>query len=164
MMSLVITIVTLGTLSPLSEKGVRAKVQVLGLLEFIRRAKREEIAYATREIPAQTLFESVLPYAVAFGLADDWTSSFEGIDLLPPVWYEPSDPSLAPNLAFSWMLSEFDVFQSNMHAAIAPPASTWSESSGGGFGSGFSAFGGGGSSGGGGSVGGGAGGGGGDSW
>lgn len=97
----------------------------------------------------QTMFEKLLPYAVAFGVEKIWAERFKEIDMKPPDWYESEDMSSFNSVLFaSHLSSSFSSFQS----AATPPSSVRSSS---GFSSGFSS---------GGSSGGGGGGGGGGSW
>lgn len=162
----------------LTEYGANRRREIEGLYEFISRAEATSIQTATRHMPAQALFEQLLPYAVAFNLVDSWAQAFEGIDLLPPMWLEGADVDSAwlnsYNLA-SRVNSLTSDIGSYMVSDSSATRSRWD--SGSGFGSGSSLFGGfgggssggfggfsGGGGGGGGSVGGGGGGGGGGSW
>jgi uncharacterized membrane protein YgcG len=115
-----------------------------------------ETAGADRAGPAQAAdqFSPYLPYAIVFGLTEQWTQTFALVGAPPPPtpWYGGRDP-------YFWdrFPSRIHRFASSSAAALtAPPAAV----------SGSSGFGGGGSSGGGGggSSGGGGGGGGGGSW
>lgn len=154
----------------MTEKGAIKHQEVEGLNEFIARAQSEQLRYATREMPAQALFERLLPYAVAFDLVAEWTEAFEGLEIMPPQWFEPS--AGWSNLRFFDVVSsDLARFGAGMVGAVSPPSYSSSSSSGSSWGSGgsvFSGFGGGGGSfgggGGGGSAGGGAGGGSGGSW
>jgi uncharacterized membrane protein YgcG len=103
--------------------------------------------------PAQAAeqFSPYLPYAMVFGLSEQWARTFAVVGAPPPIpWYGGRDP-------YSWhrFPSRIDEFASSAAATLsAPPAAV----------SGSSGFGGGGGSSGGGSSGGGGGGGGGSSW
>ncbi len=167
-------------LNPMTRRGARALNEVLGVREFILRARKEEFNQAIQASGPQDLYERLLPYAIAFGMGAAWTRHFEGLAVRPPQWYEPGEPGL---LETGSLLNLFDrdLDRSESFWAAAQyqprPQSSWTDFGGSSFGSGDSVFDnfgssggssfGGGSSdggGGGGSVGGGGGGGGGDSW
>ncbi len=66
-----------------TRKGRLAWEGIKGLEEYIQRAE-------ARELEAQEqrgVFERLLPYAIALGLADRWATAFEGIYREPPTWY-----------------------------------------------------------------------------
>ena len=129
-------------------KGRRAREQVAGLEEYIRRAEAGPIASAEK----RGVFERLLPFAMVFGVADRWARAFEGIYASPPDWYRGGDGLTSTSLLVSSLNRSSTIMQTGMYL---PP-----RSSGGGSGGGFSSggFSGGGSSGG------GFGGGGGSSW
>ncbi len=129
-----------------TRKGRIAWERVSGLEEYIRRAEVEDL----REQEKRNIFERLLPYAIAFNLADRWAKSFEGLYREPPDWYRPADGG-----AFSTYLlaSSINRSVSAMNASL-PSQPRSSGSSGGWSSGGFS----------GGSSGGGFGGGGGGSW
>ena len=64
-------------------KGAKTTDQIFGFLEFLRRTDQDRI----RRINDPALFERCLPYALAFGVADQWARAFEGIYTQPPSWY-----------------------------------------------------------------------------
>ncbi len=66
-----------------TRKGRRAWEAVKGLEEYLQRAERRELAEQER----RGVFERLLPYAIALGLADRWATAFEGIYREPPNWY-----------------------------------------------------------------------------
>lgn len=158
-------IVLLARMTNLLPAGAVAKGQILGLKEFISRAQKDELRSMLGREPDQALFETLLPYAVAFGMVDRWFKAFEGINIAQPEWFVSDASDLYWAAAFS---NSFDDFSSSYGSSMAysppSPTSTWDEGSG--FSSGSSGFDsgsfGGGDSGG--SVGDGGGGGGGDSW
>ncbi len=131
--------------------GRRAKEQIQGLEEYIRRAEVERLDEAS----ARGVFEQILPYAIALNLSDTWAEHFDTILAAPPDWYTPSD-----RIGFlpSMFASHLTHGQSSLSGALASlprtsgSGSGWSSS---GFGGGSSGFGGGGFSGGGGGGGGG---------
>src|SRR5690606_37410371 len=88
------------------------------------------------------IFYDYLPYAVVFGLTDEWAKAFEGLDDLPPAdWYSGSSGRLGA-LVLADNLTRFS--QESAGAIAATPASSGSS----GFSGGFSGGGGGGGGGG----------------
>ena len=65
-------------------KGRNTVDQIRGLEEFLSRADRDRIARMTEP---QQLFERLLPYAMALGVANQWAALFEGLYTKPPDWY-----------------------------------------------------------------------------
>jgi uncharacterized membrane protein YgcG len=64
--------------------GARAREATLGFKEFLSRV--EEDRYK-KMITSPQQFETFLPYAMAFGVADKWAKAFENIYREPPTWY-----------------------------------------------------------------------------
>ncbi len=114
-----------------TRKGTQVLRRILGLEEYIRRAEAPRLEFAA----AEEHFEELLPYAVAFGLAERWARKFEGILRRPPDWYEGRFPTFSPYL-FGWRLLAFQ--QVAHQAAFSAPRSAGGGWSGGsGFGGGF---------------------------
>ena len=125
-----------------SLKGVRTKIEILGLHEFINRVDADRL----KRMPPDT-FEKILPYAMALGIENRWAKAFQGIVQNPPTWYVGPTPYVGFNPIF---------FAGSMHAMamdahqafVAAPRASSSGSGwgGGGGGGGFSGggFGGGG--------------------
>ncbi len=121
-------------------KGSALLAETLGFREFIRTAEVDTMAFAERE----SIFLEYLPYAIVFGVVDEWANRFAalGLDLgaaLSGIWIHPHGSSL------DRMSSGLGTFTANIGSsmATAPPSS----GGGGGFsGGGFSGggFGGGG--------------------
>lgn len=66
--------------------GVRARHWALGFQEYARRVEADRLERAAAD-PRST-FESLLPYAMALGVADAWARRFEGIyENEAPHWY-----------------------------------------------------------------------------
>jgi uncharacterized membrane protein YgcG len=114
-----------------TQKGAYLKTELLGLQMFIKRVKKDEIAYRLKSDPLY--LERLLPYAVLFGENKHWISLFSELNVEAPIWYDG-------NLAH---LSSFD--------NAINSAATYSDSSSGGFGGVGGSSGGGGGGGGGGS-------------
>ena len=116
-----------------SLKGVRTKIEILGLQEFITRVDADRL----KRMPPDT-FEKILPYAMALGIENRWAKAFQGIVQNPPNWYVGPTPYVGFNPIF--FAGSMHAMASDVHQAFvaAPRAS----SSGSGFGGG--GFGGGG--------------------
>ena len=141
-----------------TKKGRIAWEKIAGLEEYIRRAEAEEIAAKER----LGIFERLLPYAIALGVADRWASAFEGIYEQPPQWYRMAGDRLSFTTCYFVSSINRSVHSMNTSLPAAPRSS--GSSSGGGMLSGWSGGGFSGGFSGGGFSGGGFGGGGGGSW
>ncbi|QOR60996.1 DUF2207 domain-containing protein [Sulfurovum sp. ST-21] len=115
-------------------KGAYVQKHLLGLKEFVKRVKQDEIKRRLAEDPLY--LEKMLPYAMLFGQTKHWLDFFELFHLSTPAWYHGN-------------LENMRSFDAAVQQAATPPA----QNSGG---SGFSGSGG--------FSGGGGGGGGGGSW
>lgn len=136
-------LVAFGAVMPArAEAGARAREQVLGFEEFLRRVEAEHFKRIILDKPE--LFDRYLPYAMAFSVEKQWARAFEGIYTQSPKWYTGSSGT------------SFSVghFSSSLGAMTSKASSTLSSSprssSGSGFGGGGSSGGGGGGGGGGG--------------
>ena len=115
-----------------SLKGVRTKIEILGLQEFINRVDADRL----RRMPPDT-FEKILPYAMVLGIENRWAKSFEGIVQNPPTWYVGPTPYVGFNPIF--FAASMHAMATDAHQAfVAAPraSSTGSGWSGGGFGGG----------------------------
>ena len=119
--------------------GVIARERCMGLREFIYRAERYRVKWQEKE----GIFETILPYAMVFDLADKWAKNFKDIYKNPPDWYEGGHWTTFNAIYF---VSALNSFSSTAQSNFSPPASSGSSgfSSGGGFsGGGFGGGGGG---------------------
>ncbi len=115
-----------------SLKGVRTKVEILGLQEFITRVDADRL----KRMPTDT-FEKILPYAMALGVEHRWAKQFEGIVQNPPTWYVGPTPYVGFNPIF--FVGSMHAMAMDAHQAfVAAPraSSTGSGFGGGGFGGG----------------------------
>jgi len=112
---------------------------ILGLEEFISTAEADRIKFQEKE----NIFMELLPYAMAFKVADKWSKAFK--ELNKPDWFESNDPNFSTFNAY-YFISSINNLSSNMNETLK--ASPRSSGSGGSW-SGGSGFGGGGFSGGG---------------
>lgn len=118
-------------------EGVKAKEQVDGFQLYLRTAERYRAEFAEKA----KLFESYLPYAIAFGVATLWAKAFRDIATEPPTWYSGYYGS-------HWIASDFahgleGGMNSGMAGAVTTASSGGSGFSGGGSGGGFGGGGGG---------------------
>ena len=129
-----------------TQLGADTRIQVLGLEEFLRTAEKDRMKF----YEDQNIFEKMLPYAIALGLADKWARACEGLAKEQPDWYQSGDKGLRTSFNSLYFLNALNSFNStissNMTAAPRSSASGGSSgfSSGGGFSGG--GFGGGGGS------------------
>lgn len=63
--------------------GAAAHMEILGFQEFLNRAERDRL----ERMGDSNLFSRYLPYAMALGVADNWSRAFEGIYQEQPDWY-----------------------------------------------------------------------------
>jgi uncharacterized membrane protein YgcG len=72
-----------------TRSGARMRDWALGFQEFVDRVERDRLAADE----ARNVFESLLPYAMALGIASKWARKFEGIyETASPAWYVGATP------------------------------------------------------------------------
>lgn len=140
-----------------SQKGVTVHDYLLGLRDYIKLAEADRLKYlqsaeGTQKItdPAGfnpgtdvakiKLFESLLPYAMLFGLEKSWAKQFEGLYAKPPDWYQ-GNPSAFQTGIIVGSLADFNTSASTNFSA---PSSTGGSGFAGGAGGGGGGGGGGG--------------------
>jgi len=64
--------------------GARAREATLGFKEFLGRVESERYR---KMITSPEMFERYLPFAMAFGVEENWAKAFEDIYREPPSWY-----------------------------------------------------------------------------
>ncbi|MDQ6769971.1 MAG: DUF2207 domain-containing protein [Gemmatimonadota bacterium] len=116
--------------------GARAREATLGFKEFLSRVDSERYR---RMITSPEMFERFLPYAMAFGVADEWAKAFQDIYREPPTWYVGGTGQFNVS-SFSHSISDM-----SSAAASSMSSSPSSSGSGGGGSSGGGSGGGGGS-------------------
>lgn len=124
-----------------------------GLKMYINTAEKHRIEFHDNPKKYLGVFESLLPYAMIFGLEKKWAKEFEDLYVTSPDWYEGSNHSMFNSYILATSLGRMGG-QVSSYATPTNSANGFSSSHGGSGGSGFS----------GGSSGGGFGGGGGGSW
>ncbi|MFA0752760.1 MAG: hypothetical protein IMHGJWDQ_000522 [Candidatus Fervidibacter sp.] len=118
-----------------TRKGARALWHLLGFREFILRVEQDRLERMLQEDPL--LFDRILPYALVFGIADEWAQKFDGLLQRPPDWYE--SPAWTPS-TFNTRLFASRLGDSITTMNTALPVAPRSQSTG--AGGGFSGFGG----------------------
>jgi uncharacterized membrane protein YgcG len=68
-------------------RGARVLEEIQGFEEFLRRVEKDRF---DRVIRTPEMFESYLPYAMAFGVEKNWARAFDDIYREPPDWYRGS--------------------------------------------------------------------------
>ncbi|MBK7410396.1 MAG: DUF2207 domain-containing protein [Saprospirales bacterium] len=127
-----------------STEGTDIYEHLRGFREFIKRADQQRLERLLQDDPAY--FDKTLPYAIAFNMAKNWSSKFDGLFTEPPSWYHGYYVGHSYGSNFGSFAQDFT---SSMHevqsAFTSRPGSSGSGSFGGG-GGGFSGggFGGGG--------------------
>lgn len=71
--------------------------EILGLHEFISTADKQQLEHL--QAGDEKYFYKVLPYAVAFGMAQQWAKRFDGIKITPVDWYKDSSTNPINGLA-----------------------------------------------------------------
>lgn len=136
-----------------TEVGNEMYTFLLGLKMYINTAEKERIKFHNDPKKYTEVFETLLPYAMIFGLEKKWAEQFEDIYTTPPEWYQ-GDFSTFNSIYF---LNSLNSFNKGVVTKSSPPSSYGSSGGyrSGGWSSGGSGFGGGSSGGGGGGSGGG---------
>ena len=124
-----------------TKKGVEMYYTILGLEEFINTAEKDRIKWQEKE----NIFMKLLPYAMAFRIADKWSKAFEGFNKTPN-WFESNDPDFVNNFNTFYFVNRLTSMSNSM--AVTMRTAPRSSGSGGSW-SGGSGFSGGGFSGGG---------------
>jgi uncharacterized membrane protein len=132
LISLIIVFIFARIMTAKSLKGVRTKIQILGLQEFINRVDADRL----QRMPPDT-FEKILPFAMALGIENRWAMAFQGIVQNPPTWYVGPTPYVGWNPIF--FASSMHSMATDVHQAfVSSPRASSSGSGwgGGGFGGG----------------------------
>lgn len=121
--------------------------KLLGLRQFIQTAELPQLKMLVDENPSY--YYGVLPYAMAFGMMDDWAKRFEGMTIPEPDWYQCNDHTMFTLLYLNHQMNhhiEKPIQDIKIEAAAAEmKAASSSSSVGGGFSGGGAVGGGGGS-------------------
>lgn len=119
--------------------GVIAYQEATGLKLFIKDAELPKLETFLKEDP--TYFDKMLPYAVAFNLADKWAAHFKDLTLPAPSWYVGPTPYFNAGVFSHEFESAMSQISSTMSSAPSSSGTSGGSfsgggSSGGGFGGG----------------------------
>lgn len=125
-----------------TKKGVDWLAEVKGFKWFMSVTEKDRLKFHNAPERTPEVFHTLLPFAIALGVENEWAKQFEGITIQPPEWAEGS----------SWSTINSVAFVSSLHSMHTQTASSayHAPSSAGRGGSGFSGGGSGGGGGGGG--------------
>lgn len=122
-----------------TRKGYEALDHLEGFSLFLSVTDKERFAFHDAPTKSPEQFMEYLPYAIAFGVEEEWASVFKDVTVPAPDWYEGGGGTNFSATSLSASLGAFST------AFTASAASTSSGSSGGGFAGGGVGGGGGGS-------------------
>lgn len=121
--------------------------KLMGLRQFIQTAELPQLKMLVDENP--TYYYGILPYAMAFGMMDDWAKRFEGMTIPEPDWYQSNDHTMFTLMYLNHQMNHHiqkPIQDIKVEAAAAEmKATAFSSSAGGGFSGGGAVGGGGGS-------------------
>lgn len=106
-------------------KGVDAAWHARGFRQYLETAEKYRLQWQEKE----KIFETMLPYAMAFGVAKQWTTAFQGLSQESPSWYVGSPGSTFNSLVLWSALSDFSSVAAK---SFSPPAASGSSGFGGG--------------------------------
>ncbi len=130
----------------LTEDGLGADLKLRGLELYIRVAEADRITFHNAPAKNPALFESLLPYAMIFGLEEKWAAEFEGLYTQPPTWYVDPGMHAFSAATFNNRISSFAaVASSSLFTPLPGSSGSHSGSSGSGSSGGGGGGGGGGS-------------------
>lgn len=147
----IIVLIFAGQMPARTKQGVELRDYLLGLKDYIGLAEQERIRFHQSPEgikqygdPAKPeakikIFETLLPFAMLFGMEKDWAKQFEHLYKQPPEWYSGSRTFSALHLANS-----VGGIQAQATRAFTAPSSSGSSGFSGGGGSGGGGGGGGG--------------------
>ncbi|MBI3572934.1 MAG: DUF2207 domain-containing protein [Candidatus Kerfeldbacteria bacterium] len=104
---LILTGLMLLAYGPLASKRTTKGVDVLwaarGFKMFLEKAEKYRIQWQEK----QNIFETYLPYAMVFGVAEKWSKALSSLSMTPPSWYESSSPAVFNSIVLWSSLSSF---------------------------------------------------------
>ncbi|MDA8597217.1 DUF2207 domain-containing protein [Candidatus Pacebacteria bacterium] len=123
-----------------TKKGYEARYHLLGFKEFLEVTDKDRFTFHNSPEKSPTLFLEYLPYAIAFGVEQQWADVFADITIPNPEWY-----SGGANVA-NFSATDFTSSMSALSSSMASSGSTGSTGSSGGGSAGGGGGGGGGGS------------------
>ncbi len=142
-LSIIIALVFSRLMPAKSVKGVSTREYLLGLKEYLQIAEKDRINFHNAPDKKPEVFETLLPYAMIFGVEELWAKEFKDIYNTPPSWYEGSASNFNA-ISFGHEMMLFNTLATSSLAS-SPSGGSGSGSSGGGFSGGGGGGGGGGS-------------------
>lgn len=121
-----------------TKKGQDLYKHLKGFRMFIDKADRPRLERLLEE--DHSYFEKTLPYAIAFGMATEWSKKFDGLFSAPPTWYFSTRPQAA---SFGTFAEEFSHSMKQVESVFTSAPKSSSSGSGGSSGGGFGGGGGG---------------------
>jgi len=143
--SVVISGVLFLVFAPLMTKktalGAEIKDHILGFKEFISVTDKDRLQFHNAPAKSPEQFMTILPYAVALGVENEWAAQFKDMYSETPNWYEGN---FTGQLFAAHLVNDLAGFTTKVNSGFSQAASHNSGSSGGGFsGGGFGGGGGG---------------------
>jgi len=115
-----------------TEKGTLIKEHIEGLKLYLDVAEKDRLDFHNAPEKNAAQFEKLLPYAIALGVENAWSTQFDNIYDTNPSWYHGSNRIFSPSI----LTDELKGFSTAINASARPKGSGSSHSSGGGFGGG----------------------------
>lgn len=122
--------------------GIKMLADIEGFKWFLSVTEKDRMAFHNAPERKPEQFQEFLPYAIVFGVEEQWAKQFESMQLPPPDWAEGTAMSHMTTLA---LISNLSTMKSSFSGISSPPHSS---SGGSGFSGGSSGGGGGGGGGG----------------
>ena len=95
--------------------------KVLGFKMFLTLTATDRLKLMDAPKTSQESFESILPYAIALGVEQEWAKQFESITIQPPRWINDSRYGAGFNTAL--FVASLHSFNSVMSSSITTPGS-----------------------------------------
>ena len=85
----VVTFILIGVMNRrLTTKGDEASNHLAGFKLFLEVTEEERLKFHNAPTKSPEQFMKFLPYAIAFGVEEEWAKVFEGITIPNPTWYD----------------------------------------------------------------------------
>lgn len=80
-----------------NERGDRLMSELKGFYNFIKMAEADRIKVLLEQDPYY--FETTMPFAMAFGMLNEWAARFNDLETSPPSWYKSAQPHSSSGVA-----------------------------------------------------------------
>lgn len=127
-----------------SARGNELYQQLAGFKEFIKKVEKDRLAQFLKE--DEHYFDTVLPFAIVFNVADTWKDKLAGLEVAPPAWYAGNYSSFNTVVFLNSLDKSMNAMSSSFYSAPSSSGSSggsWSSGGGGFSGGGFGGGGGG---------------------